>query len=179
MKLCRIIASNDEIFSGIYDPSHPNETFIVKGDLFGSLKVTSRREIVKRFLPPLQPSSVFALGLNYGKHAAETGIKPPEIPVVFMKAPTSVIGHGETILLPAAGPNKVDYEGELAIVIGKPGKNIPLAEAMGYVLGYTCANDVSARDWQMDKEMGQNGQWIRGKSFDTFCPFRAGPRDER
>ena len=171
MKVCRIIASTDETLLGIYDPSHGDEALIVEGDLFGSLRTTNRKEIVKRFLPPVQPSSVFALGLNYGKHAAETNIKPPEIPVVFMKAPTSVISHGETILLPAAGPDKVDYEGELAIVIGKRGKNIPLAKAMDHVLGYTCANDVSARDWQIGKEMGQNGQWTRGKSFDTFCPM--------
>ena len=115
--------------------------------------------------------TIFALGFNYGKHASETGAKLPFIPVVFMKALTSAIGHGEAILLPAAGPEKVDYEGELAVVIGKKGKNIAPSEVFDHVLGYTCANDISARDWQMDKERGQKGQWIRGKSFDTFCPL--------
>ncbi|HOU78728.1 MAG TPA: fumarylacetoacetate hydrolase family protein, partial [Syntrophales bacterium] len=106
--------------------------------------------------------------LSYRKHADETGIEVIPEPLVFMKATTSVIGPEEPILLPAAGPYKVDYEGELAVVIGKRGKNIPREQAMDYVLGYTCANDVSARDWQFER---QQGQWTRGKSFDTFCPL--------
>ena len=92
----------------------------------------------------------------------------PDYPIVFMKATTSVIGHEEPILLPAAGPEKVDYEAELAVVIGKSVKNIKTSEALDCILGYTCANDISARDWQFEK---QKGQWVRGKSFDTFCPL--------
>ena len=171
MKICRVISSKGEVLLGAYDPSNSGEITVMEGDLFGKLHPTDRREKIQDFLPPVAPPVVFALGLNYGKHAAETGIQIPVIPVVFMKALTSVTGHGQPVLLPLAGPEKVDYEGELAIVIGKKGKNIPLSDAMDYVLGYTCANDVSARDWQMDKAFGQKSQWARGKSFDTFCPL--------
>ncbi|MGP8155207.1 MAG: fumarylacetoacetate hydrolase family protein [Smithella sp.] len=171
MKICRIISIRDEILSGIYNPSCPDEAIVVKGYPFGTLQVTERKEKIKSFLPPIESCAIFALGFNYGKHAVETGIKMPETPVVFMKAPSSTIGHGGTILLPLAGPDKVDYEGELAIIIGKKRKNIPVSQAMDHILGYTCANDVSARDWQLDQAMGQNGQFVRGKSFDTFCPL--------
>jgi len=171
MKICRMVSSSDEILYGLFNPSQPDEAVILAGDLYEGLRRTDRREKIKRLLPPITPGAIFALGLNYGKHAAETGTQAPVAPLVFMKAPTSVIGPGDTILLPAAGPEKVDYEGELAIIIGKKGKNIPLADAMDYVLGYTCANDVSARDWQNDRAFGQKGQWVRGKSFDTFCPM--------
>jgi 2-keto-4-pentenoate hydratase/2-oxohepta-3-ene-1,7-dioic acid hydratase in catechol pathway len=171
MKICRFASDRDETLYGLYDPSRPDDVLIVEGDLFGAWRVADRRATIKRFLPPVVPAAIFALGLNYGKHAAETGSSSPFVPVVFMKAPTSAIGHGESILLPAAGPEKVDFEGELAVIIGKQGKNIPKSEALDYVLGYTCANDVSARDWQTDKAFGQKGQWIRGKSFDTFCPL--------
>ncbi|HUN53888.1 MAG TPA: fumarylacetoacetate hydrolase family protein [Smithella sp.] len=171
MKICRIISTKDEILSGIYDPSRPDEARIVNGAPFGELQVTKRKEKIKSFLPPVEPCAIFALGFNYGKHIAETGFKKPGTPVVFMKAPSCAIGQGEAILLPLAGPDKVDYEGELAIIIGKKGKNIPVSRAMDYIWGYTCANDVSARDWQLDPAMEQNGQFVRGKSFDTFCPL--------
>jgi 2-keto-4-pentenoate hydratase/2-oxohepta-3-ene-1,7-dioic acid hydratase in catechol pathway len=119
-------------------------------------------------LPPVSPCNILALGLNYRKHADETNVSYPEIPIVFIKATTSVIGHMLPILLPSAGPENVDYEAELAVIIGKKVKNIPPSEAMDCILGYTCANDVSARDWQIEK---QKKQWARGKSFDTFCPL--------
>lgn len=171
MKICRFVSSNGEEFYGLYNPSQPDEAVVMEGDLYGEKRVTDRVEKIKRYLPPVEPVTIFALGMNYGKHALETGAKLPFIPVVFMKAITSAIGHRESILLPAAGPEQVDYEGELAIVIGKKGKNIRPSDVYDYVLGYTCANDVSARDWQMDKARGQKGQWVRGKSFDTFCPM--------
>jgi 2-keto-4-pentenoate hydratase/2-oxohepta-3-ene-1,7-dioic acid hydratase in catechol pathway len=113
---------------------------------------------------------VFAIGLNYRRHADETGGKYPEYPIVFMKAPSSVIGHGESIQVPRhMASEKVDWECELAVVIGKPCKNVSAESALDYVFGYTCANDVSARDWQIDKGAGR--QWCRGKTFDTFCPL--------
>lgn len=171
MKICRFLSFNNEERYGVYNPSQPDEAAIIEGSLYGAPRVSERVEKIKRFLPPVTPVAIFALGLNYGKHALETGAKTPFIPVVFMKSATSAIGHGETIFLPAAGPEQVDYEGELAVVIGKGGKNIAPAQALDHVLGYTCANDVSARDWQMDKARGQKGQWVRGKSFDTFCPL--------
>jgi 2-keto-4-pentenoate hydratase/2-oxohepta-3-ene-1,7-dioic acid hydratase in catechol pathway len=116
------------------------------------------------------PANIFCIGLNYRKHAEETGAELPVHPVVFMKPTTAAIGPGEAIRIPAAcehGP-EVDYECELAVVIGRPGRNIPEADALRHVKGFTCANDVSARRWQKN---GGGGQWVRGKSFDTFCPL--------
>jgi 2-keto-4-pentenoate hydratase/2-oxohepta-3-ene-1,7-dioic acid hydratase in catechol pathway len=110
--------------------------------------------------------------LNYRQHAAETKAKLPPYPVVFMKSPAAVIGPGEPIVLPRhLRSDQVDYECELAVVIGKPCKNVSRQHALEYVAGYTCANDVSARDWQ--RQWG-GSQWCRGKTFDTFCPL--GPR---
>jgi 2-keto-4-pentenoate hydratase/2-oxohepta-3-ene-1,7-dioic acid hydratase in catechol pathway len=121
-----------------------------------------------RVLAPVEPPMILALGVNYRSHALETGLRIPDMPLIFPKGINSVIGPEETILLPQAGPDEVDYEAELAIVIGKGGKNIPLDQALEAVYGYTCANDVSARDWQIRLQMKQ---WSRGKSFDTFCPL--------
>ncbi len=125
-------------------------------------------------MPPIiEPANIFCIGLNYRKHAEETGAALPEQPVVFMKPTTAAIGAGEPIRIPAAcehGP-EVDFECELAVVIGTPGRNIRQADALHHVKGFTCANDVSARRWQ---KHGGGGQWVRGKSFDTFCPL--GPR---
>jgi 2-keto-4-pentenoate hydratase/2-oxohepta-3-ene-1,7-dioic acid hydratase in catechol pathway len=168
MKIGRFITEGGEMVLGSFDPRVPGEAAVLHGDIFGPLTVSSRVERVATFLPPVDPPNIIALGLNYGKHAEETGILRPEQPVMFLKATTSAMGHGGTILLPAAGPDEVDFEAELAIIIGKKGKNIPPEEADDYVLGYTCANDVSARDWQALK---QKKQWARGKSFDTFCPI--------
>lgn len=124
---------------------------------------------VRRLLAPLQPPTIYCIGLNYRAHAAETGSELPRYPVLFMKAPSSVIGPNQAVELPRHLPSaKVDYEVELAVVIGRQGKNIPEAEAMDYVFGYTIANDISARDWQ--KHAG-GGQWVRAKTFDTFCPL--------
>lgn len=111
---------------------------------------------------------ILALGVNYRSHAAETGLRIPEIPLIFLKGVNSVIGPEQTILLPQAGPDEVDYEAELALVIGRGGKNIPLEQAEAAIFGFCCANDVSARDWQIRLQMKQ---WSRGKSFDTFCPL--------
>lgn len=171
MRICKYLSDDGQVKMGIFNPLTPAQVKVIKGDLFADFQVTEEYERIKRLLPPLRPPAIFALGFNYGRHAEETGARLPIAPVVFMKAPTSVIGPGEAILLPLAGPDKVDYEGELAVVIGKRGKNIKREEALDYIFGYTCANDVSARDWQMDKERGQKGQWVRGKSFDTFCPL--------
>jgi 2-keto-4-pentenoate hydratase/2-oxohepta-3-ene-1,7-dioic acid hydratase in catechol pathway len=129
---------------------------------------TDNYKKILRYLPPVEAPNIFALGLSYRKHADEIGTDVAPYPIVFIKANSSATGHNTNILLPAAGPDHVDYEGELAVIIGKEGKNIKTSEAMQHVLGYTCANDVSARDWQFEK---QKGQWTRGKGFDTFCPL--------
>jgi len=119
-------------------------------------------------LAPVPPCQIICIGLNYRAHAEETHSPLPEHPVVFMKTLNALCGSGTPVRLPRWTPSKrVDYEIELAVVIGKSGKNIPVATALEHVAGYTIANDVSARDWQ---KWGGGGQWVRGKSFDTFCP---------
>jgi 2-keto-4-pentenoate hydratase/2-oxohepta-3-ene-1,7-dioic acid hydratase in catechol pathway len=168
MKILRFLSENNQTLFGLYDPQFPDEAEVIQGNVFGDFKITSKRSRIKSFLPPIEPRNILALGLNYRKHADEIKMAYPEIPVVFIKATTSVVGHLLPILLPTAGPHKVDYEAELAIIIGKKVKNVSPSEAMDCILGYTCANDVSARDWQIEK---QKKQWARGKSFDTFCPL--------
>lgn len=121
---------------------------------------------VKRFLPPLDPPNIIALGLNYLEHAKEGKWDLPPAPVVFLKATTSLVGHLSPIILPTEAPAEVDYEAELTIVIGKEAKNVPEEKALDYIFGYTCGNDVSARDCQMRMDK----QWARAKSFDTFAP---------
>jgi len=125
--------------------------------------------ILKRLAPVATPPAIYGIGLNYRAHAEEQGARIPERPIVFSKPATAIQDPGGPILLPrAAHSNKVDYECELAVVIGKACKNVKRRDALAHVLGYTCANDVSARDWQ--KEWG-GSQWVRAKSFDTFCPL--------
>lgn len=134
----------------------------------GTFEATEDVVSVERILAPIQPSAIYCVGINYPLHGRETGSKMGEFPIIFMKAPTTVIASGEPVVLPRhLRSDKVDYEGELAVVIGKTCKNVSVENALDYVLGYTIANDVSARDWQ--KEWG-GGQFCRGKTFDTFCP---------
>jgi 2-keto-4-pentenoate hydratase/2-oxohepta-3-ene-1,7-dioic acid hydratase in catechol pathway len=116
--------------------------------------------------PIPDPQKVICIGLNYRDHAAETGAKVPNDPVVFNKFPTAVIGPEEPIRLPSVS-QKVDFEAELVVVIGRRGRNIPREQALDYVAGYTCGHDVSARDWQLEKD---GRQWLLGKTFDTFGP---------
>lgn len=151
----------------------PNETFTEAAELEGSLaagfRATGRTLPVKRLLAPLDPVAIYATGLNYADHAAETGASIPEHPVFFMKSPRSVIGPGDAIRIPRALPTEqVDYEAELAVLIGRDCRSASRAAALDFVAGYTCANDVSARDWQLHRA---GRQWCRAKSFDTFCPL--------
>jgi 5-carboxymethyl-2-hydroxymuconate isomerase len=119
-----------------------------------------------RLLAPVTPGKIIAVGQNYMDHIREQGAKPPGIPVLFPKFPTCVIGPGEEIRWPASLTSRVDYEGELAVVIGERASRVPEADALGVVAGYTVANDVSARDLQIG-----DGQWLRGKGLDTFLPL--------
>lgn len=124
---------------------------------------------VRKVLAPIAPSQILGIGLNYRRHAEETKAKIPEFPVLFGKGLNSVQNPGDPILLPThLASSEVDYECELAVVIGRSCKNASREQALDFVAGYTCANDVSARDWQ--KKRG-GGQWSRGKSFDSFCPL--------
>ena len=168
MKLIRFEAEGGRIFHGAIDAPDAREARLIEGDFPADYCVTSKTRPIKKLLAPILPPNILALGLNYRKHADETGIAYPDIPVVFLKATSSIIGPAEHIVLPAAGSDEVDYEVELAIVIAGTAKNIAAENAKDYILGYTCANDVSARDWQIKK---QKKQWARGKSFDTFCPI--------
>lgn len=119
------------------------------------------------FLPPVRaPGKIVAIGLNYAEHAAEGGLDVPKEPVVFAKFPSSLLAHGETVEWDPAVTSQVDYEAELAVVIGAPARHVSERDALDHVLGYTCLNDVSARDLQRD-----DGQWVRAKSLDTFCPM--------
>lgn len=139
------------------------------GDLYGNFEVSDEvLDPVKR-LAPVEPSAIYTIGLNYRAHVAEMGAELPEYPVVSSKALSSLQHPYEPIVLPRhLHSDQVDYEGELAVVIGKRCKNVKVENALDHVLGYTCANDVSARDWQ---RFHSGGQWIKGKSFDTFCPL--------
>lgn len=114
---------------------------------------------------PLRPGKIVCVGLNYRDHAEESGQPVPTTPVLFAKLPSSVIGHLDDIVLPTMS-DQVDYEAELAVVIGRRTQKVGVADALDHVLGYTCLNDVSARDLQF-----ADGQWVRAKSLDTFCPI--------
>ncbi len=118
-----------------------------------------------KFLPPVEPTKIVAVGLNYIDHAQELNMPVPEEPIIFMKPPSAVVGHDDCIILPDQS-QRVDYEGELAVIIAEDCKNVPESLAADYILGYTCFNDVTARDLQ-----SKDGQWTRAKSFDTFAPL--------
>ncbi|MCH8530154.1 MAG: fumarylacetoacetate hydrolase family protein [Saccharospirillum sp.] len=121
-----------------------------------------------KLLPPCQPTKVICVGLNYRDHAEEMNETLPEAPLLFLKPPTTVIAHHDAIVAPE-GTGRLDYEAELAIVIGVEAKNVSVTESADYIFGFTCANDFTARDIQLSDK-----QWTRGKSFDTFCPLGPG-----
>jgi len=134
---------------------------------FGRIELTRRTLPVRELslLPPASPAKIILVGLNYKDHARELGMTIPKEPILFLKPVTALIGHGQGIIYPAA-VSRLDYEAELALVIKKEAKNIPQGRAREYILGYTCLNDVTARDLQK-----KDIQWTRAKSFDTFCPL--------
>ena len=143
---------------------------LLKGKLFNGFKDTGKTITVKKLLAPIEPVAILCIGLNFHQHAAETGLKPPQYPVLFMKNPASINNPDDPVVIPKScfNPPEVDYEAELAVIIGKAAKNVSAEQALNYVFGYTIANDVSARRWQ--KKAG-GMQWTRSKSFDTFCPL--------
>jgi 2-keto-4-pentenoate hydratase/2-oxohepta-3-ene-1,7-dioic acid hydratase in catechol pathway len=139
----------------------------LEGDPFGAYRRKKSYISLERvqLYPPVQPGKIICVGRNYVAHAEEHDAEVPEIPLLFLKPPSSVIANGDSILLPPQS-EKVEHEAELAIVIGLRGRWIKRVEALKHVLGYTIANDVTARDLQRS-----DGQWTRGKGFDTFCPI--------
>ncbi len=167
MKLVRILDSQGVEQHGVLHSDHTVTR--LDGDLFGDCHDTGQQLSVGKWLAPLKPVDIICIGLNYRKHAEEGKQPIPEQPVVFMKNCGALQDPDQPIVLPRKlRSDAVDYECELAVVLKKRCYNVSRAEALDYVLGYTCANDVSARDWQM--KWG-GSQWCRGKTFATFCPL--------
>ena len=142
---------------------------LIDGDIYGAWGKTKVMvpSADARLLAPVEPAQAIAIGLNYTAHAIEGNFGIPQAPVVFLKGANAVTGPGDPIVLPAIAPDEVDYEAELVIVMGRRAKNVSEKKALQYVLGYTCGNDVSARDCQLRLDK----QWARAKSFDTFAPI--------
>lgn len=166
MKIARF-SHDDAIMYGIVDES---DLVVLAGDpMFAGYETTGARVPLADavLLAPVIPrSKVVCVGKNYHDHAAEMGGVAPEEPLLFLKPNTAVIGPGDQIVRPVALSERTEYEGELAVVIGRIAKNVKAADAADYVFGYTIANDVTARDLQR-----KDGQWSRAKGFDTFCPL--------
>lgn len=163
MKLARIASSGGPIWVVVTPDGFRSVTWVKGAPVAGNARVPNGP-----LLAPVEPPAIVAIGLNYRRHAEETGAKLPEFPIVFTKLPRTVVGPEAPIVLPRAlRSDKVDYECELGFVLSRDAKNVKREHALDYVLGFTAANDVSARDWQ--KEWG-GGQWSRAKSFDSFCP---------
>lgn len=166
MRIARFIDAEGDVAYG--RPVDMQHAHVMRGDLFDRHTFAERPVRVAKFLAPVDPPNVIAIGLNYKAHAEEQGLKTlPAEPLIFLKATTSVIGPGEPIVLPASAPNEVDFEAEIAVIIARRARKVSEAAALEHVLGYTIANDVSARDCQKVRDK----QWARGKSFDTFCPL--------
>jgi 2-keto-4-pentenoate hydratase/2-oxohepta-3-ene-1,7-dioic acid hydratase in catechol pathway len=167
MKIVRI---QDSAGQAIFARQHDDGGLtIVDGDPATGFRDTGKPAGKGKLLAPVDPRALLCIGLNYRKHAEEGGKPIPDQPVLFMKTASAVQNPGDPIVLPRTlRSDAVDYECELAVVIGRPCKNVKAGQALDYVAGYTCANDVSARDWQI--KWG-GGQWCRGKTFDTFAPL--------
>ena len=167
MRIVRFQSDSGDIQYGQQQPD--GTVTVIDGCIFGEHHDTGQPATVDKLLAPVVPSAVLCIGLNYRKHAEEGGAAIPDYPVLFMKTPSAVQNPDDPIILPRhLKSDTVDYECELAVVIGKQCTNVSKDEALDYVLGYTCANDVSARDWQIKKG---GGQWCRGKTFATFAPL--------
>lgn len=154
---------------GIFYASKKEDGYhLILGDIFADWgELSEPYEGEYTLLPPVSPSKVVCIGANYKKHAEELSLDVLPEPTIFLKPSSSVIASGDDIVYPASA-TKVDYEAELAVVIGKRARNVAEEVALSYVLGYTAANDVTEREMQK-----RDGQWTRAKSFDTFCPLGA------
>lgn len=157
MKLVRC-CYNNKIYSGKVEGSE-----VVFSDPSIARVPLSHKDV--RLLSPVEPSKIVSVGLNYKPHAKELGMEIPSEPIIFLKPPTSVVGPRDAIIYPESA-GRVDYEAELAVVIKKTARFVSKKDVNRYILGYTCFNDVTARDLQ-----AKDGQWTRAKSFDTFAPI--------
>lgn len=171
MNIVRFIADDGEQYFGVFSDVTQARCRIAQRDEAGRLRLSDTEKAVDIVLPPVDPPAVYCVGLNYVDHAREVKMDMPAYPILFSKPVTALTGHNSAIIIPAVArdPPEVDYEAELAVVIGTECKNVSEERAMDVVLGYTVANDVSARRWQGPKRGG--GQWLRGKAFDTFLPL--------
>jgi 2-keto-4-pentenoate hydratase/2-oxohepta-3-ene-1,7-dioic acid hydratase in catechol pathway len=165
MRLARFSGADGAIRHGIVEG---DTIALIDGDFLGERHRTGKTVPLAgvRLLAPIVPPNLIAIGANYLAHAKEGNADAPKQPIVFIKATTAVTDPGAQVILPAMAPGEVDYEAELAVVIGKKAKDVTEARALDYVLGYTCANDISARDCQRG-----DAQWARAKSFDGFAPM--------
>jgi 2-keto-4-pentenoate hydratase/2-oxohepta-3-ene-1,7-dioic acid hydratase in catechol pathway len=163
MKIVRF-KSGDTSGYGVIENNKIHE---ITGSVFNDFKKTQNVFEFSdvKLLTPVEPSKIIGIGLNYKDHASEMNLPIPQEPILFMKTPTSIIADKESIVYPS-GVGQLDYEAELAIIIKKKAKDVPQKKAKDYILGYTCTNDITARDIQI-----KDGQWARSKSFDTFCPL--------
>jgi 2-keto-4-pentenoate hydratase/2-oxohepta-3-ene-1,7-dioic acid hydratase in catechol pathway len=163
MKLGRFVVDSEETWGVVYGDT----VEIVEGDVFCEFTPSGKRmrQSDVRIFPPCAPSKIVALALNYKSHAEEFDMALPDEPVIFIKPSTAVIGHGEAIVYPPMS-QRVDFEAELGVVIGKRATSVSEEEAKDVILGYTCVNDVTARDLQK-----KDGQFTRSKGFDTFAPM--------
>jgi 2-keto-4-pentenoate hydratase/2-oxohepta-3-ene-1,7-dioic acid hydratase in catechol pathway len=166
-KLLRCV-HNGEVVKGYIEDEY---VFPIQGEFWDDFKAAGGAgefpvAEIEKWLPPVIPSKLIAIGLNYRAHAAEVKLAIPETPVSFLKSTTSLTGHNSGIIYPVGLTKNVEYEAELAVVMGKRAYKVEEKDALEYVLGYTCANDVSARDIQK-----RDGQWMLAKSFNTFNPL--------
>lgn len=163
MKILRVNSNGKELW-GV---KKAEEVHLLAGAPFGKIKYSGEKISLQsaKILPAANPSKIIMVGLNYRKHAQELGLKIPKVPVLFLKPPTSLSAAEENIIFPY-GVKQLDYEAELAFIVKKTARNINEKKAKEYILGYTCCNDVTARDLQK-----KDGQWTRAKSFDSFCPL--------
>ena len=165
MKICRFYDNISDKRFGIVEN---NIIIEIEGTPFDSFTIKDKKHNLDevKLLAPCVPSKIVAIGLNYKDHADEMNKKIPDDPMLFLKPSSSVIAHEENIIYPAHMSSRVDYEGELAVIIKKEAKNVNQDDALSYVLGYTCLNDVTARDLQ-----SKDVQFTRAKGFDTFAPI--------
>lgn len=170
MRILRFCDPQGQEYLGLDQDSKVGDSVaILTGDIFTELKPTGEHATLDKLLTPLTPCNIYCIGLNYREHAAESGMEEPKKPIVFAKPTSSLCHPDDPIRLPACQHDEeVDYECELAVIIGTTARDVSVENALNYILGYTCANDVSARKWQLN---AGGGQWIRGKGFDTFCPL--------
>lgn len=164
MRFCRYITKDNLVLTGWMQAEAVGQ---VEGDLYGEFRRLEARTPLKnvRLLAPVRPGKIICVGRNYVEHAQEQGVDVPESPLLFLKAPSSVISTNDDIIIPVQS-QQVEHEAELVLVIGKRGRWITAENAKDHIFGYTIGNDVTARDLQH-----RDGQWTRAKGFDTFCPL--------